>query len=441
MNITLERKDTLNGIIKVELSPADYQESLKKTINDYARKASLPGFRPGKVPPGLIRKMIGKSVLVEELNKTLSDKINAYVEAENLNLLGYPLPLAQNEMNLDAENLQSYHFDYEVGFSPDFNVSLEFAKPFVRYTVVPTDQELDEEIENLRERYGDFSYPEVSEAGDILYGKLFETDASGAALEGGLNKMIALNPKRINAEGLKIQMTGRKPEDQFDISIDDIFPTREDAAQFFGTEDSLDGRTFRFSVAKLNRMGKADLDQAFFDKVLGVGEATTIEEFRDKLRANVAGYYERDARARFRNHVVDALIDAQGIDLPHDFLKRFLFATDEQKRSFEEIQKSYPGYAKSVAWSLVISRLQKDHEGLQVEKEDMEAVARRKVLEILPNAEEDKMQQFIDYFLNDKSQAEQIFSQALEDKAFQFLQERIQVEDKTVTSKEYAEIR
>lgn len=176
MNITQEKIDDLNAVIKVELKEADYKDKVDTVLKDYRKKASLPGFRKGHVPMGMVKKMVGVNALVEEINKILSDSLNEYLSKEKLDVLGNPLPKLEDQEKIDWENQKDFEFKYDVGLAPQFDLKLSDKYKFDYYKIKVDKKDLDKQMADIAKRYGKMSNPEVAEASDMLYGQFVELD-------------------------------------------------------------------------------------------------------------------------------------------------------------------------------------------------------------------------------------------------------------------------
>jgi trigger factor len=186
MNISKNEVDALNLLVNIEITPEDYREKVDSVLQNYRKSANIPGFRPGKVPMGLIKKQYGKAVLIDEINKMLQDSIYNYIQEEKLNILGNPLPVEQEEIDFDTQG--TYTFGFELGLSPEFEVKISKRNKVDGVKVVADDKVLDTYVEDIRSRYGSMTQPEKPVATDMYQGVITEVDADGNAVEGGIVK-------------------------------------------------------------------------------------------------------------------------------------------------------------------------------------------------------------------------------------------------------------
>ncbi len=272
MNITQESTGNLTANITVLLSPEDYKPQGTEELKKQAKKASMPGFRPGKVPFGLVRKMVGMPVLIEEVNKIVSKALSDYLRDEEINLLGDPMPNTQKtEDDFDVNCEKELDFVFEVGLAPQIEVDYKLKKKPTKYNISIDDAFLSEQIENFKDRFGEVSNPEEVAKGDIMYGRIHEVDGEGNAVEGGFDKMIALNPDRVESKSFFKPYIGKKVDEVFDLDVFKIAKKHADVAEvLFMQEDELKelkGKAMKMELKKINRVETAEMNEEFFGKV------------------------------------------------------------------------------------------------------------------------------------------------------------------------------
>ena len=456
MEITKEQIDDLNAVIRVVLAPEDYREPVMSKLKQYARSANIPGFRPGKVPVSLIKKKYGKGVMYEHLNQKLTESLNSYISEEELKLVGQPLPKTVEELDLDIDANQAYNFEYEIGLSPEFELSYDLKEAPVIYSVEVEDEFLDEEVENVRLRHGDMTNPEVSDEGDILYGKVSELDEEGNPSEEGFSKMVALNPKRIQSEDFIAQMPGRKIGDRFEVKVTDFLNDETEIRAFFEMDgkgekvreledaelDQMKLVSYDFELKKVNRFGKAEINQELFDKVYGEGVIESEEAFTEKIKEELNAYLQGEAGKYYRRQVLDAMIDHNAVDFPQDFLRRYLMET--QKEITEaNVEDQLKSYIRSLRWTAIIDKMVEENPDIKVEQADLEAKSRQIVeeryLPMMPEATEEQIDGFVQYQLQDQKAREQIYYDLLDERVFDHIKEKMQPKEETIGSKAFVE--
>ena len=474
MNVIKEVIDDLNAVLKVSVGPDDYKENVSAALRDYAKKANLKGFRKGKVPMSVVKNMFGKSVLFEELNKSLSRKLSDYITEEKLDVLGQPIPRKLDSINLEVDAENVYDFEYEVGLAPNIQLSFKLKEvPFV-YEIEIDDNYLDEEIIRIRKRYGEMTNPEVSEAGDILFGKLtlnpedtgkLPADIAGdkskeALTSEKLEAMIALNPDRIPSGELKTEMgAGKKAGDVLKgLKLGDIFDKDSDLKRFWEMSpkkddpklivsdadlDVLKKVSFDFEVKRLNRMATALMDEEFFAKVFGADNIKTEEEFRARIIQDLTDFLNGDREKYFRSKAIEALIDSHNLELPEGFLKKWLKESSEELTE-AKLETEFPDYLKSLRWSLIAREIRKTNPELEVKEDDLRNHIRTLVVKQYGNMGSEMNDETIDsivgYTLQDEKAAERYYQELVDERLFGFIREQLNPKSKNIKASEYIKL-
>lgn len=370
MNITQERKDELNAIIRIELNPADYQPRINKQLQEYTRKVAMPGFRPGKVPAGMVKKMYGKSILVDELNKLTSESLFNYIRDNSLDILGNPLPHPDNDSSLNLDEPGDIRLAFEIGLAPEFQLEVSKSKSFNLYKPLIDDTFINKEVENYRERVGDYQEVETAEANDVIHGVFSELNADGSVKEGGIERHVDVHPSDLK-EGDAQFFVGMKKGDVRKVNFKTVFVNPSVIAAILNiSSDEAAGleAEFNFTAETIRRKMPAELNQEFFDKVFGPNVIFTEAEMRERIARDAEARFIKDAEARFFNEVVEDMVNNSGFALPDDFLKRWLSSQNEDNVKPEDIEQNYTNYAKGIRWQLIENKLIRDN-GITVTRE------------------------------------------------------------------------
>jgi len=378
MNITKEHKDELNAIIRIQFGPEDYQPKIDQQLREYSKKVSMPGFRPGKVPAGMVKKMYGKSILVDELNKLTSDSLFGFIRDNEIDILGNPLPAPENDDRLDLENPGTIQLAFEIGLAPQFELEVSSKKSFEMYVPLIDEDYISKEIENYRERLGD--YVETEEAvmhGDLVHGVFTELNADGSVKEGGISRHTDVHDADLK-EGDAEAFVGMKKGDSKSMDLKTVFsnPTVIAAILAITKEEAeVLESTFSFSVETVRRKTHAEINQDFFDKLFGKDAIYSEEELRNRIAADSNTRFSKDSETRFFNEVVEDLVKNSTFTLPDEFLKRWLTSTNEGKVSPEDIEQNYTNYAKGIRWQLIENKLIRDNEISVTREQAIDSVA------------------------------------------------------------------
>jgi trigger factor len=346
MNISLNKASDLQGRLTVVVTEADYKEKVEAKLKDYRKKASIKGFRPGMVPATLIKKLYGQSALVDEINHELGHAVSDYIKENKLNLVGEPLPAVEEADAIDWEKDTEFTFHYDLGFHGDFTVDLANMKAIQSYEIKADKKEIDETIENLKKQFGEQTHPDSVEDRDLVFG----TFTQGDWVEKSAIPMHAIQDKS------KKVFIGAKKGDTLKFAIDKVFVDAKALALATGKKEEevadLKGEV-SYVVEDITRQVPAELNVAFFDKVLGPGKATDEKSFRAEVETIVGENYAREAKYLLRIDAEKAILESVKIDLPEEFLRTWLIRINEGKFTPEQIDQDFDNVKRDIRWNLI----------------------------------------------------------------------------------------
>jgi len=418
MNITQEKIDSLNAVVKINIDPADYQARVEKAIKDHAKKAKMPGFRPGMVPPSHIKKMYGKSILVDEVNNLLSDTLNNYINEQKLEVLGQPLPKVDDKQEYNWDFADNFEFNYEIGLAPEFSIDFSSKDKLVQYDIKVDDKTLAERIKNIRRSYGKMTNPDVSADDDVLYAQLTQLSPDGAVFDDGIVNTTSVRLDQVQDEKIKKSLIGLKKDDEVVVDIQKAY--NNDAtriAAILGVdEDTAAGlkSKFRLTVKNVNRLEESDLNQEFFDKLFGAGTVTDEAGFRAKITKEIETMMNQDADRKLQNDIYNYSIEKVQLNLPDEFLKRWLKATNE-KLTEEELEGGYKDFAQNLKWTLIENKIIKEN-NIEIKYEEVFAAAKQsldqqfRMYSPQPIGEE-QLSQYAVQYLQNKENANKVFDE------------------------------
>jgi trigger factor len=441
MEVLLEKSTPTNATLTVKLAKEDYQPKVDKTLKDYSKRVNLKGFRPGKVPAQVIQRMYGKSIVIDEVNQLLSDTVSGYIRDNKLPVVGDPQIDREKTSTIDWDKQSEFEFAYELGLASDFEVNLSALPSVSNYTIEAGEKELNDTIENLRTQFAGQINPEVSEAGDMIYGELKQGDFS---------TKTAI-PSRQIKEDAQAQFIGLSKGSEITFDIRNTFVDDKAVAHLTGLKDedaaALTG-DFTFTVEDITRQAPAEINQEFFDKVLGVGKVDNEEAFRDQVAEIIKNNYAREADSLLRRDIDQALLDNISIDLPEEFLKKWLFNANEGKFTPEQIDADYPQFTKSLKLSLIKNKMAEQVD-IKVESEEVINRAEDMVREqfgFYGNEMGEQMNDTIrkiamNYLTSEKeNNYSKMFNLVFDDKVFATLKTQLPLEDKTIDVEQFQEI-
>ncbi|MEY2964014.1 MAG: hypothetical protein RL754_1275 [Bacteroidota bacterium] len=446
MNISKNEVDALNLLVTLEITPEDYQGKVDGVLADYRKRASIPGFRPGKVPMGLIKKQYGKAVLIEEINKLLQDSIYNYISDEKLNILGNPLPVEQEQ--IDFDNPGTYSFQFEIGLSPVVDVKISKKNKIDGVKITADDKVLDSYMEDIRMRYGKMSSPEKPEPTDMFHGTFTEVDADGNAVEGGIVKENAqflasnLRTKKAQGELCKVSIG-----ESYAVEADKTFGKDYNVAGLLGVTDAqLEASTgnFHFEVKNISRMEPADLNQEFFDKIYGEGVVSSEAEMRAKMKEEAEAMYQNEADQYLLNNVAEYLIEKTSFDLPETFLKKWMLTAGEKPMTAEEVEADWDKTAKGLRWQLIENAVIEAAE-IKVSQEELlehtVGLVKAQFQQYGQQVMDDEMLKGIaENALKNQDEARKINDQVYNAKLLAYYKENFKVEEKEVTYDEFIKL-
>ena len=441
MDVQLEKSTPTLASLRVKLTKDDYQPKVDKAIKDFAKKANLKGFRPGKVPPQVITRMYGKSIKVDEINHLLSHAVTDYIRDNKVPVVGDPLPKRDEEETIDWDKQTDFEFVYDLGVATDFEVDLSELAAVPHYNITVDDKEVDSSVEKLRDRFSDPINPEVSELGDTLYGELKQESSE-------FTTNTAIPTKRVN-EDQQAKFIGAKKDDEIVFDIQGTFEDEAAIAHVTGKKKENVGELtgdFTFVVNDITRSAPAELNQAFFDQVLGPGTVENEEDFRAEVAKIIEENYARETETLLRRDIETALLDEIKIDLPADFLKDWLERTNEGKFSREEIEEQFPDFEKSLKLSLIKNRIAEQAD-IKVEYPELLAYTKNMMRgQFGMYGNDDSMDEVIERvavgYLTDreKDNYSQIFNQVFDLKVLDLIRHEIATEERTVDVDEFEKI-
>ena len=367
MNITRENIDALNAVVKVDIAKEDYSDKVEKILVDYRKSANIPGFRKGHVPMGMVKKQYGKAVLVDEVNKLLQDALGKYLVEEKLDVLGNPLPKAQDDLDWDAD---AFTFEFELGLAPEFDVNLKSKKAITHYNIVADDKMINDQVENIQKQYGKIvSQSEVTKDSEITGTFTNEEKEIDNSTMLTLDKLKGkTNPKKF---------MGAKVGDVISLKTKGLFNDDHDLMTFLKvSHDDAHGLDIdvNFTITEINERELADLDQELFDKLFGKGVVTSVTELKDKIKEDSEKQFAQQGDQKLLNDVTENLIENTKFDLPASFLQKWMQTAGEEEMTEEQAKEEYEKSEKSMRYQLIEGKLITEHK-LQVQFEELKSYA------------------------------------------------------------------
>ena len=434
MNITKENVDALNAVVKVDIVTEDYQEKVTEVLNDYRKKANIPGFRKGHVPMGMVKKQYGKSVMIDEVNKLLQDSLNKFITEEKLDILGNPLPRIQDDFNWDAD---TFSFEFELGLAPEFEVNLNPKKKITQYNVVATDDLIDEEVKNIQARYGKMSSLEEATEHSNVTGTFVNEEKE-------INKKSTFLVNDLKGKKNEKKLIGAKVGDVIELDTKKLFEDDHKLQHVLGVSHDdahdLDVKV-TLTIEDITKTEPADLDQDLFDKLFPDGSVKTATELREKIKEDAEKQFQQQADQQLLNAVQEYLIENTKFDLPAEFLQKWLQTAGEKELTKEEASEEYAKSEKGLRYQLIEGKIMKDND-IKIDYAELVEYAKGFIRTQMAqfgnmNPEEKELNDIAGRILQNQEEAQKLQSQLISQKLMTFFKENMSFKTKEVSYEDF----
>ena len=380
MKITFECPDKINGLMTMVIEPADYQEKVEKTLKDYRKKAQVPGFRPGQVPMGMIKRQYGTAVKVEEVNRLISEKLYGYIQENKIQMLGEPLPNEEKQKPQDFEKEGDLEFVFDIAVAPEMKAELSSKDKLTYYDIKVDDKLVDDQVQMYASQAGEFKPAEVFSGNDTITGDLRQLDKDGNTLEGGITTEGAMvMPAYIKDEEQRKLFDGAKPGDIITFNPKKAYPNNdaEVAALLKVQKDDVKDleADFSYQITEIRHFQPAEVNQALFDRVFGEGTVKDEKEFRQKIAETLKPQLQGNSDYKFlmdlRAYVEKKVGD---VTFPEALLKRVMIQNNKDKGA-DYVEKNFEGSIRELKWHLIKEQLVAAND-IKVEEDDLKAIAK-----------------------------------------------------------------
>lgn len=368
MNITFDKIDDLNAMVVINLEKADYSEKVDKELRLIQKNATMKGFRPGKAPLDMVKRLYGKSVLAEKIQQATSDALNQYIQDNKLDILGYPITSENTPSDIDIENNDSFSFAFDLGMAPAFELDFSAKDKLEHFIISVGDKEIDEDIEYARKRYGKLEEVEKAEAEDIIYANLTELNENGELLDGGIvEKPVSMVASLVEDKKTQKALLGSQRGAEMTVDIQKLFNGNEGVISSSlgiareGVNDL--NPNFKLVITDIKRRTFAELNEDYFKEVFGPADYPKTEaEYRERIKSNLENYYRNEADLWIDHQIGHLLMEKHKIQLPDAFLKRWLLATKAEHYNAENIEEKYAEEKSALMRRLVIDKIAEKYE-------------------------------------------------------------------------------
>lgn len=445
MNITRENIDELNAVLTILVEKSDYEATVNDVLKNYRKKANMPGFRPGMVPAGLIKKMYGKAALAEEVNKIISKSLTDYIYAEKLNVLGEPLPNEEKQTKIDWDNQTDFSFVFDIATAPEIEVVLDNNTTLPYYSIVANEDLVNKQVEAYAGRLGENKVVDSIEEKDTVRGTFVQLDETGNELEGGiLADKVVIAIDVMKDEEIKASFIGKKAGDVVVFDPLKAYDNKHEVGHMLNISheeaENISG-DFRFTIEEVLRFEKAELTPELFGKIYGEESGiTTEEEFRAKVKSEIEENFVYSSDYKFAIDSRDALVKKIQFDLPEAFLKRWIKVTNE-KMTDEQIEADFDHFMLDLKWQLIKDKIVKDNE-LKVTEEDVHALAKEMTAMQfrqygLNNVADEHLENYANQMMKNEEERRKVVSKAQEDVIITTIKTKVTLDIKEVSNEEF----
>jgi trigger factor len=446
MNVSFQNIDKVSALLTVKLEKADYQEKVDKSLKTFRQKAQIPGFRKGMVPMSLVKKMYGKSVIAEEVNKLLSEKVYDYIKDNNVNILGEPLPNEEKQPVIDFDTMEEFEFVFDIALAPEFKAEVDKADKVDYYTIEVTDEMVESQVKAYTQRNGKYDKVSAYEDNDMLKGLIAELDENGNTKEGGIQvEGAVLMPSYMKNDEQKAIFANAKVNDVLVFNPNTAYDGHEaEIASLLKIEKEAAAEmksNFSFQVEEITRFVPGDLNQELFDQVFGKDVVKTEEEFRAKIKEGIAAQFVADSDYKFLIDVRKMLMEKVGkLEFPDTLLKRIMLLNNKEKGE-EFVAENYDKSIEELTWHLIKEQLVKDNE-IKVEQEDVVNMAKNATKAQfaqygMMTVPEDILENYAQEMLKKKENIDGLVGRVVEAKLATALKDKVTLDNKTVSLEEF----
>jgi trigger factor len=444
MNIVKKELDQNNAVVTLRIEKADYSEKVDKTLRDYRKKATIPGFRPGMVPVSLVKKMYGKAVLAEEINKLVSENLYQYIRDNKINILGEPLPSEKEASTFDFDSQEEFEFVFDLGIAPEFEVELT-AKDKVNFYKIAVSQEMvDNQVNAHAGRYGKHVQEEIVEEKDMVKGKLLELENGSVKADGIQVEDASLTPAYMKDEAQKALFVGAKKGDVLtfnpqlafanETEISSMLSISKEAAKAIESD-------FQITIESITRYKASEVDQELFDKVYGEGAVSGLEGFHEKIKVDLQENLTADSEYKFGMDAQEMLVAKfNNLTFPDAFLKRWVLASNKNMTA-EALETDFPKMIADLKWHLIKDKLVKTND-INVGKEEVEEFAKKMARAEfarygMVGMDDELIVNYAKNMLKKEETVRNFANKVAEDKVFSLVKDKVKLVEKEVSIEEF----
>ena len=434
MNVTRTDQDKLNATLTIHIDKADYQPTVDKTLADYKKNANIPGFRKGMVPMGMIKKQYGMGVMAEEVNKLIQKALNDYLSENKIDILGQPLPDADQEIDWNADD---FKFDFQLGLAPEFDVKLKSKKAIDHYVVEPSDEMIEDQIKNIRSQYGSIVSQDKVEENSEITGRFVNEELE-------IDNRTTFKMDEIKGKTNAKKFLGATAGSILELKSKNLFEADGALERHLGVVDSdkdVSAVALQFYVDEINTRELATMDQAFFDKLFGESVVTSEDELKARLKEDATKQFSQQSDQKLLNDVTERLIEETKFDLPEEFLTKWIAQAGEKELNEEEAKAEFERSEKGLRYQLIENKLITDNK-LQLEFEELKNYASTLIRQQMAqygntDATDQEVDKVVLRIMSNQDEVKRLSEQLQNEKMLNFLKENANLKEKKVSYEDF----
>ena len=445
MNITRKNIDELNAILTISVEKSDYESSVNEVLKTHRKKANMPGFRPGMVPAGLIKKMYGKAALAEEVNKLISNSLNDYIQAENLNILGEPLPNEEKQPAINWDTQSDFSFMYDIAVAPAFEVKLDKDLKIPYYSIVADAEMIDKQADAYASSAGENKPADSVEEKDTVRGNFVQLDEDGNELVGGIvAERVVIAIDIMKDEEIKASFMSKKVGDLIIFDPLKAYDNKHEVGHMLNISheeaENIKGN-FNFTIEEILRFEKAEQNQDLYSKIYGEDSGiSTDEEFKAKVKSEIEENFIYSSNYKFFIDSSELLKNNIQFDLPKAFLKRWIKVTNV-KMTDEQIESDFDNFMLDLKWQLIKDKIVKDNE-LKITEEDVRTLAKEMALVQfrqygLTNLTMEQLDNYANHMLKNEDERRKLVSKKQDDIILETIKSKVTLDIKEISNEEF----
>ncbi|MDQ1769914.1 trigger factor [Labilibaculum sp. A4] len=444
MNITKTNIDDLNAVIKLQIVQEDYETRVNNVLKDYRKKANINGFRAGKVPMGVIKKMYGTPVLADEINKILSEELMKYIRENDLNIMGEPLPNETEQKEINWEKDTEFEFSFDIALTPEYTLNLSKKDKIDFFKIIVDEKMIQSGVDMHSRRFGSNNAAEVVEEKELLKGNYAQVDADGKLIEEGIvSENVAMSLEYMKDEDAKKKFIGAKKDDVVVFNPAKAFENKSDIASMLNISkeeaETLDS-DFQFTITEITKFVNAELNQELFDKVFGEGTVSSEEEFKNKIKEDIEKQLVNDSDYKFLIDAKAKLVKKAKIELPEVFLKRWIVSTNKDMTA-EQVDTDFANYADEFKWQLIKNRLIQENDLKVSHEEVMEFAKKQALMQFqqygMMDVPEEYLNNYAQQMMQNQDEQRKIYERKADDKVVEYIKGTVKLDEKEISTEDF----